>query len=79
MKYYKDINYPTGEPITEKSILELVNRWCQESLSPDNFEKWEDVVKGLIIARKDLSEFAAPNPADQRAASAPLHPVVGQG
>jgi hypothetical protein len=78
MKYYKDINYPTGEPITEQSILNLVNRWCQESLSPDNFEKWEDVVKGLIIARKDLSEIVAPNPIDQRAASAPLHPVVGQ-
>lgn len=38
----------------EQSALSLLNKMCEESLSPERFEKWEDVVVGLKLSRKNL-------------------------
>lgn len=40
--------------ITEKEILNAVNEMCVESLSPDTFEKWEEVKKALAMVRKNI-------------------------
>lgn len=37
--------------ISEGMHLEVVNSMCLESLSPDTFIKWEEVVKELVLAR----------------------------
>ena len=39
----------------EREILNQINKMCIESLSPQVFEKWEEVKKGLELSRKDLS------------------------
>lgn len=45
-------------PNTEQIILELVNFWCIQSLSPSEFEKWESVASSLILARKNLRGYS---------------------
>lgn len=39
----------------EREIVLRMNEMCIESLSPDVFEKWEEVKKALELVRKDLS------------------------
>lgn len=46
--------------ISEKEILEATNEMCIESLSPENFEKWEDVKAALKLVRKGLAQDALP-------------------
>ena len=55
-----DFNKKWHEPITnlkksEKQKIEDVNKMCIESLSPDEFEKWESVVKSLTLVRASLN------------------------
>ena len=38
----------------EKEIIEKMQNMCEESLSPDVFEKWEEVQKALQLVRKEL-------------------------
>jgi len=38
----------------ERAIIKVVNVWCIESLSPEVFEKWEEVKKNLELVRKAL-------------------------
>lgn len=40
--------------ITEKVILNTMDEMCIESLSPDTFEKWEEVKEELSKVRKNL-------------------------
>lgn len=40
--------------MTEKEIIEKMQSMCEESLSPDNFERWEKVKEGLELVRKNL-------------------------
>ena len=38
----------------ELRALERVQKMCEESLSPESFEKWEDIKTELIFSRKKL-------------------------
>ena len=40
--------------MTEKEIIERMNEMCEESLSPEVFEKWIDVKQWLESTRKNL-------------------------
>ena len=40
----------------EKEIIEKMQGMCEESLSPDVFEKWEEVKKWLLKNRKNLKD-----------------------
>lgn len=40
----------------EKSAVEKIQKMCEESLSPEIFEKWEDVKYWLIKNRKSLNK-----------------------
>ena len=44
------------ENINEKDLVALINQMCEESLSPELFEKWEDVKSQLEINRQKLKE-----------------------
>lgn len=46
--HHKTIN------MTEKEIIAKMQSMCEESLSPDTFEKWEEVKKWLESTRKNL-------------------------
>ena len=37
--------------MNEKKILDTVNSMCEESLSPDEFEKWEQILFWLKKTR----------------------------
>lgn len=54
----------------ETEIIKKVNEMCIESLSPDMFEKWEDVKERLEVTRKDLknnlSETVGENKKDSK-------------
>lgn len=39
----------------EREIVARINEMCIESLSPDVFEKWEEVKKSLESTRKNLT------------------------
>lgn len=41
----------------ELSVLDAVNEMCIESLSPDNFEKWDEIKKALKNSRRLLKKF----------------------
>jgi len=38
----------------EREIIDQVNKMCIESLSPEVFEKWEEVKRNLESVRKNL-------------------------
>lgn len=65
---------PAPEELTELAVLTLINNWCIESLCPEHFEQWEQVLEGLIVSRKKLaswrmsSALAPSKPRDHRAA-----------
>ena len=69
----KDFERVKLEPITlTKDNTHPVKFLSLKKLSED-FENIDSKIKELV-----LRVIAESNPADQRAASAPLHPVVGQ-
>lgn len=39
---------------SEKELMKIIQKMCEESLSPENFEKWEAIKKALFATRKDL-------------------------
>lgn len=39
----------------EKEIIALINQMCEESLSPELFEKWEEVKSQLEVNRRNLA------------------------
>ena len=38
----------------EKEIIKSMQKMCEESLSPEVFDKWEEVKKNLERTRKNL-------------------------
>lgn len=42
--------------MNEEQIVSKINEMCIESLSPDVFEKWEEVKSQLESIRKDLKQ-----------------------
>lgn len=44
------------ENVNEKDLLAIINKMCEESLSPELFEKWEEVKTQLEINRQKLKE-----------------------
>lgn len=48
---------PAPEELTELAVLTLINNWCIESLCPEHFEQWEQVLEGLIVSRKKLASW----------------------
>lgn len=42
----------------EKELIAIINKMCKESLSPELFEKWEEVKKALETNRKSLTNSA---------------------
>jgi hypothetical protein len=40
--------------MAEQEILNAMEKMCEESLSPEMFDKWEEVKNQLIENRKDL-------------------------
>jgi len=42
------------QDLGERFILDLTNQMCEESLSPELFEKWEEVKNSLSNNRKGL-------------------------
>lgn len=45
---------PKMTPEEEREILRVMNLMCEQSLSPDEFEKWDQVKKALTETRKNL-------------------------
>lgn len=49
--YYRIVRDWDGKN-SEAKLLDLVSQMCIQSLSPEVFEKWEDVYKQLVDNRK---------------------------
>lgn len=56
-KLEQDFQNWATKDIGELSILDSVNEMCIESLSPDVFEKWEEVKQQLKLNRAMLKKF----------------------
>ncbi len=44
-----------GSTLNEEEIMDKLNKMCEQSLSPDMFEKWKDVVEWLLKTRSKES------------------------
>jgi hypothetical protein len=53
----KDFQNWVTKDIGELSILDSANEMCIESLSPEMFEKWEEVKQQLKLNRAMLKKF----------------------
>lgn len=52
--YRKNFRGETTEPRKEQDLLFQVKKMCEESLSPETMQKFDDVVNELIMNRKGL-------------------------